>query len=230
MKTNDFLANYVLSRGMQNINKSEYDQVVFYWLIKKQKLFGGKDFADMSPSDLYKISDTLHLDINAVKKLLKKMPFIQDETEEKSNSSFEEILLKYLHNAIFSKQDKSISLFIENPIELDAVKRILSEKGESYDSSFVNSNLRIPFRSLPKILSKEHFDFFIKNLEKSIEEYEKLIPAELSDKKTKIAQEKNEMKKENSPEKISSIAANIFTIISSVSTVVTTYLPIFFKK
>ncbi len=40
MKKNDFLTKYIAERGMQNISKSEYEQIMFYWIVKKQSSFG----------------------------------------------------------------------------------------------------------------------------------------------------------------------------------------------
>ena len=57
---------------MQNITKQEYEQILFYWMIEKEKIFGDKEFATLTPADLYEISENLGMDISKAKNLVKK--------------------------------------------------------------------------------------------------------------------------------------------------------------
>ena len=72
---NNFLVQYFLDRGLYNCTKSEYEQVIFYCLVKEK--FPELNFYQCSAEEIYAIGETLNLDVQKVNKLLRGIPYIK---------------------------------------------------------------------------------------------------------------------------------------------------------
>lgn len=212
IKSDDFLVNYITERGMQNIGKSEYEQILFYWMLKKEKVFGDKDFEKLTATELYEISDNLGLDISKVKSLVKKMPFIRDKNKNKMNDNISDIIFEKLDNALFSKADKFIHISIENPIEFDLVKRMLAENNDLYDTSFSSNVLKISFDSLSKILKKNQLEDFLEKMKNSISKYEKELGSS-----SELKELLENLNKETKTDRIVNNICNILTTVSNIA-------------
>lgn len=220
MEKNDFLTKYIKSRGMQNINKSEYEQIIFYWIVKKCKAFGDKDFQNLSAKDLYLISDELGIEISKVKNLVKKMMFIRDEDENKKTElSIGTVILNHLNSAVYIKENSMVEISVENPIELEFIKRVFAEKHTLYDTSFSNSILKFQLFALSKIVTASELNNIIAAIKQSLQDYQNNLPNELKSKESEIADGIKKMQVENDNEKSLSLINNIFGIMASVSTI-----------
>ncbi|MDY6398028.1 MAG: hypothetical protein SPL22_09895 [Treponema sp.] len=220
MEKNDFLTKYISNRGMQNINKSEYEQIVFYWIVKKCKAFGAKDFQNLSAKDLYLISDELGLEISKVKNLVKKMMFIRDEDENKKTElSIGTVILNHLNSAVYIKENSMVEISVENPIELEFIKRVFAEKQALYDTSFSNSILKFQLFALSRLVTASELNNIIATIKQSLQDYQNSLPPELKSKESEIKDEIKKMQLENDNEKSLSCINNIFAIIASVSTI-----------
>lgn len=227
MEKNNFIVKYISNRGMQNISKSEYEQLIFYWMVKKQQIFGNKDFGALTASDLYEISDGLGLDISKVKTLVKKMQFMRDEDSGSKNPSFAQIIFTHLSSATFFKTDNSLEFFIVNPIQQEIVKRQISEKGGKYDGSFSNNILKIPLCNFERLLTKAELDDLVEKLTVAIEKQMTAIPEKFKgNEEYKIAEKEfDELKKTKSGgkslEKINTILVLLTSLANAVASVAT---------
>jgi hypothetical protein len=215
MKKNDFLTKYIAERGMQNISKSEYEQIMFYWIVKKQSSFGEKKFENLSAKELYEISDELGIDIAKVKSLVKKMMFVRDEDESaKLSLTMGNIIMNHLNSAVYN-DGNLVEISVENPIEFDFVKRTFAENNAWYDSSFSSNILKFPLPSLDSIVTHEELKAIISNLKASLEKYQNVHPELFNGKE--IKQKLIALKSENNRGKVLSILDSVFQILASGS-------------
>lgn len=215
MNKNNFLVNYISERGMQNIGKPEYEQILFYWMLKKEKVFGDKDFEKLTASELYDISDGLKLDISKVKSLVRKMAFIRDVDQKKTDYPFNEIVYDKLSSAVYSKNDGLVHISIENPVELDIVKRYLAENNEMYDTSFSSNVLKISFDALSKLLDKNQRAEFSEKIKSSLPEYEKKYSGQ-----TEIKVMIDDLNKESLPERIITKFCDVLNALANAGNVI----------
>ncbi len=174
---NNFLYEYIKNRGMQNMTKTEYEQVLFYYFICKEKLFSKNDVTSLSAKELYSISDELGIDIQKVKALIKKMPYVRDSDRTKgSEKSFYQIIMEHLSTSSDTLAKGYLELSLENPLELERVKRLIAENGGKTDTSFSNSILKIPFESVSQVLPVAEQKELTEKMCEVLKSVKKLLP------------------------------------------------------
>lgn len=221
---NNFLYEYIRNRGMQNMTKTEYEQVLFYYFICKEKLFSKNDVTSLSAKELYSISDELGIDIQKVKALIKKMPYVRDSDRTKgSEKSFYQIIMEHLSTSSDTLAKGYLELSLENPLELERVKRLIAENGGKTDTSFSNSILKIPFESVSQILPVAEQ----KELTEKICEVLESVKKQLPDRENELSKEVNDTIKTPKLDKVLSVLEQVSRIGVNVTE---SFANIFFLK
>lgn len=185
MSSSKFLIEYLKNRGMQNMTKNEYEQIVFYWMFVKEKIFGDKDLTSLDAQSLYSISDELGLEITKVKQLVKKMPYVRDSGRDANTfENLGKFFLENIDSIYYSPQDNTVFMSLENPIQCDLVKRALATNSVAYDTSFSKNIIKIPFHKFGTFFSDKEKKILIDKLKESmenllIEHSEKIDSAEI---------------------------------------------------
>ena len=173
---NNFLVQYFLDRGLNNCTKSEYEQVIFYWLVKEQ--FPEFNFYQCSAEEMYAIGETLNLDIQKVNKLLKGIPYIKG-CQNIQKPEFIDVLCKNIESLDCTHKKAEVSFVVNNPLEKEIILKRFSEKNVVYDFSFNKNLLKLSTDHLFKNLMEQEKNIFSKKILEVLKLHEAEIPEEI---------------------------------------------------
>ena len=173
---NNFLVQYFLDRGLYNCTKSEYEQVIFYCLVKEK--FPELNFYQCSAEEIYAIGETLNLDVQKVNKLLRGIPYIKG-CQNIQKPEFIDVLCKNIDSLDFNHKKAEVSFVINNPLEKEIILKRFSEKNVVYDFSFNKNLLKISINHLFKNLMEQEKNTFSKKILGVLKSNEDEIPEEI---------------------------------------------------
>ena len=173
---NNFLVQYFLDRGLNNCTKSEYEQVIFYWLVKEQ--FPEFNFYQCSVEEMYAIGETLNLDIQKVNKLLRGIPYIKG-CQNIQKPEFIDVLCKNIESLDWTQKKTEFSFVINNPLEKEIILKRFSEKNIVFDFSFNKNLLKLSIDHLFKNLMEQEKDTFSEKILMGLKSNEAEIPEEI---------------------------------------------------
>lgn len=196
MSDSNFLIDYLKNRGMQNMTKQEYEQILFYWMFVKEKIFGDKNFTNLDSKSLYDIADELGLEITKVKQLVKKMPYVRDsEQDARTFVNLGKFFLDNIDSLSYSPQDNTIFMSLENPIQYDLVKRSLAISSVTYDTSFSKNIIKIPFRKFGEFFEEDEKKILIDKLKESMESLMNRYPEKIDSTEMELLKKETKFEK-----------------------------------
>ena len=210
---NNFLVQYFLDRGLYNCTKSDYEQVIFYYLVKEK--FPELNFYQCSAKEIYAIGETLNLDVQKVNKLLRGIPYIKG-CQNIQKPEFIDVLCKNIESLDCTHKKAEVSFVVNNPLEKEIILKRFSEKNVVYDFSFNKNLLKISINHLFKNLMEQEKNTFSEKILVALKSNEAEIPEE-------IKKNKNYKEYFTTNKKDTSALNVINSILSTISTGVSLY-------